>query len=545
MQGELRHDGSRFTSIYNRRKNYLRILMQQGRVQLDADWNEQVDTLLYHLQTLTSDLVGPHGGPYKNVGFEIRNSQVPPPPPNAPAPEPLKLPNDFVIGSGHYYVDGILCTLDSIPVPLTINKNDKFIPTWAAKNRVLKENDCVRIFTGKTEPPAPYDLRITNVVDNNNSEKDSQLTSIETDPSFSSTVDSTSTIYSLTTYRNQPYYKDVNPTIANGKHVVYLDVWERHVTSIEDADDRVPGIREVALGGADTATRSQIVWQVKLLKLQSTTSDASTFQNHEAFLKEIKDISKPGQGHLIARATKPDEGKNDPCLIAPESKYRGSENQLYRVEIFSISTTSNSISFVWSRENSAVVFPVLSVGTSNNSTIVVLEHMGYDSRFSLSEGDFVEMVDDDYVWPERTRQLLKVVKLDVQERQVWLSDSPVPLDTQLNSHPYLRRWDSNVRTIPSGADWIPLENGIEIKFDLNELKSYRVGDYWMLPARTATGDVEWRGSKDNPIPLLPHGTTHHYAPLAVIEVGDGSGNIKIVADCRREFIKLWQPVSTA
>ena len=69
MQGELRHDGSRFTSIYNRRKNYLRILMQQGRVQLDADWNEQVDTLLYHLQTLTSDLVGPHGGPYKNVGF--------------------------------------------------------------------------------------------------------------------------------------------------------------------------------------------------------------------------------------------------------------------------------------------------------------------------------------------------------------------------------------------------------------------------------------------------------------------------------------------
>ncbi|MGA7935557.1 MAG: DUF6519 domain-containing protein, partial [Kovacikia sp.] len=535
MQGELRHDGSRFTSLYNRRKNYLRILMQQGRVQLDADWNEQVDTLLYHLQTLTSDLVGPHGGPYKNVGFEIRKSQVPPTPPNAVAPEPLQLPNDFVIGSGHYYVDGILCTLNSIPVPLQIRDSKASIPTWAAKNHVLKETDYISILV---KDIFPYDLMITKV-DNNNLEKDSQFVSITTAPTNKYSSDRLTSIFPLTTYRTQPYYKDVNKTIFPGQYVVYLDVWERHVTSIEDADERVPGIREVALGGTDTATRSQIVWQVKL---QSTTSDASTFlKDHEAFLKEIKDISKPGQGHLIAKATKPDEGKNDPCLIAPESKYRGSENQLYRVEIFSISTNIDSISFVWSRENSAVVFPVLSVGTSNNSTIVVLEHLGYDSRFSLSEGDFVEMVDDDYVWQERTRQLLKVVKLDVQERQVWLSGSSVlPVDTQLNSHPYLRRWDSNVTTIPLGDEWVPLENGIEIKFDPKRLKSYRVGDYWMLPARTATGDVEWPGSKDNPLPLLPHGTTHHYAPLAVIKV-DG-GIITEINDCRREFTPLWSPV---
>ena len=44
-------------------KHFTRVLMQQGRVQLDADWNEQAAILLHCLQTLAADLIGPHGGP--------------------------------------------------------------------------------------------------------------------------------------------------------------------------------------------------------------------------------------------------------------------------------------------------------------------------------------------------------------------------------------------------------------------------------------------------------------------------------------------------
>ena len=50
------------------RKHYRRVLMQQGRVQLDADWNEQVDILLHYLQTLAADLTGPHGVPMRANG---------------------------------------------------------------------------------------------------------------------------------------------------------------------------------------------------------------------------------------------------------------------------------------------------------------------------------------------------------------------------------------------------------------------------------------------------------------------------------------------
>ena len=40
-------------------RHYLAVLVQQGRVQLDADANENTAILLHHLRTLAADLIGP------------------------------------------------------------------------------------------------------------------------------------------------------------------------------------------------------------------------------------------------------------------------------------------------------------------------------------------------------------------------------------------------------------------------------------------------------------------------------------------------------
>ena len=50
MQGEYRGDFTRDT--FDPAKRFLRVLYQQGRVQLDADFNEQVSILLHYLQSL-------------------------------------------------------------------------------------------------------------------------------------------------------------------------------------------------------------------------------------------------------------------------------------------------------------------------------------------------------------------------------------------------------------------------------------------------------------------------------------------------------------
>src|SRR5215471_21218573 len=89
--------------------HFRRVIMQQGRVQLDADWNEQAAILLRYLQALGADLIGPHGGPGNNLGFTIMPLVV-------GAAGGSSTANDFRISLGHYYVDGILCEADSTPV---------------------------------------------------------------------------------------------------------------------------------------------------------------------------------------------------------------------------------------------------------------------------------------------------------------------------------------------------------------------------------------------------------------------------------------------
>ncbi|SRR6266568_4236293 len=74
-------------------KNYTSVLMQQGRVQLDSDWNELAAILERRFQAQAADILGPCVVPSKTPnGFEIKQ-------------EPSK---GYTIGLGRIYVDGLL-----------------------------------------------------------------------------------------------------------------------------------------------------------------------------------------------------------------------------------------------------------------------------------------------------------------------------------------------------------------------------------------------------------------------------------------------------
>src|SRR6185312_8292386 len=53
-------DFSRVT--FEAKNQYSRVLMQQGRVLLDADWNEQAAIFHYALRTFIRDIFGPRWG---------------------------------------------------------------------------------------------------------------------------------------------------------------------------------------------------------------------------------------------------------------------------------------------------------------------------------------------------------------------------------------------------------------------------------------------------------------------------------------------------
>jgi hypothetical protein len=76
-------------------KHLTRVIMQQGRVMLDADQNEQVSILLHYLWTLARDVLGPAAAPEAGGGFLL-------------GPPKEGSDGDFTISKGRYYVDGML-----------------------------------------------------------------------------------------------------------------------------------------------------------------------------------------------------------------------------------------------------------------------------------------------------------------------------------------------------------------------------------------------------------------------------------------------------
>ncbi len=536
---------------FNPFKHFTRVLLQQGRVQLDADWNEQAAILLRYLQALAADLIGLHGGPAENLGFTISALTTGTP------PKPVS--NDFHIGVGHYYVDGILCEVDPRPVLITgfssTNPKQVQVEVWTVDSISFQKQQYLEAFD-EANPSNSVPAQIADV------DQTQRILTLDSNVRSFQTA-AKPRVRHITTYGSQPDYP-VGDKLAPGMHQVYLDVWERLITYVED-----DGIREVALGGPDTATRAKIVWQVKVTPGEVCPR-----------VQDLNDRFQPvNRGRLRAMA-KQDTPSGDPCIVPPAARYRGPENQLYRVEIHRAgeawdgktdSAKANAATFKWSRENGSVAFPISNMATDSaaGTTTLTLENLGKDDRLTLSVGDWVEIQDDDSVLLNRAYKLLEVHAIDRMSMTVTLSGIPDSNVGQvLAKHPLLRRWeqtegdptegglqlgDDGAALIIEDADdnWLNLEDGIQIQFQKHDsgqpANRYRTGDYWLIPARTATGDVEWPtepaiDSSGNPVTvrmaLPPAGVQHHYAPLAVISVGT-DGHVTVTTPlCRKQFKTL-------
>ncbi|KRE82959.1 hypothetical protein ASG75_15590 [Rhodanobacter sp. Soil772] len=464
-------------------QHYSQVFQQQGRVLLEADWNEQAHIQLHLLRTLVRDLVGPCWA--AGSGFAITGSTT-----NADGnSKPLPL-TDWQLAPGHFYVDGILCV-----------------------------NEVMCTLAQQPNAPTPD----YGVADGKNG------------------------------FENPPQ-----------GFALWLDVWERHLCAVE-----APLIADVALDGVDTASRAQVVWQLRMLdqpraqqQLDDVTAalkvrqaaadnptDAATIKQQ---LAEVAALRKSLDGGdqagaspctavrqlLGARATYalprlraelgPQESDNDPCAIAADARYRGCENQLYRVEIHQ-SGLAGAASFKWSRENGSVVFPVThhdpgAVADDGSAPLTVtLARLGRDARLGLAANDWVELVDDRYTLGQRAYPLLQVLAVDAASCTVTLnvpkSTTPWPLDDDPHRHPLLRRWDQReavnaqgVLAVAEGAP-IALEDGIQISFEPGGL--YATGDYWLIPARVAgNGQLDWPSAGATPAALPPRGL-HHHAVLGV------------------------------
>jgi nitrous oxidase accessory protein NosD len=445
MKGDFSRD------TYDRKKHYNSVLMQQGRVQVDADWNEQQAIHQNRIETEAIDVIGKCGAPKYNAGFGITSAG-----------------GQFHISAGRFYVAGILC-----------------------------ENEADTLYSEQPDlpnPPALGDLF---------SEAEAEL------------------------------------------GIVYLDVWKRHLTALDD-----PQMREVALGGADTATRLKTIWQVKVLPIAESDSNEDNL-SCESEPPEWNELIAPSTGTLNAQTAEPDA--DSPCLIPPDAGYQRLENQLYRVEIHQGSNLGD-ITFKWSRDNGSVVTEIQRMDGQE----VTVADWGRDEVLGFARGQWVEILDDALELNGLPGELVEIDDLttDADGRPViLLATTPTPLapvaefpdGVNPDRHPKLRRWDQSgtdatANGVPISTDWIPLEGGIQVQFSDG---TYKTGDYWLIPARTATGQIEWFQTDEptpSPIPQLPLGIQHHYCRLAIAQFfpsDNPEGNeLGILEVCDHDFPPL-------
>jgi Family of unknown function (DUF6519) len=463
-------------------KQRTRVLMQQGRVQLESDWNEQVAIFLHLLRTLTTDLIGPAGGPEGNCGFAIMTREWLRDSPHAAdkrhLAERLKHASDFMIGSGHYYVDGIFCE----------NRED-----------------------------APY--------------------------------------------THQPYCqvdaRDRIEMTSGARYLAYLDVVEESVFSVQDES-----MLEIALG-VETAIRARPSWVVRTIPVAMAKNGHTCEETDPPWADLVGEWQSPNRGWLRFRLAS-DNTSTDPCNVPPESRYRGPENQLYRVEIHRGGTFETAKkpkgkakggeaaergeppTFKFSRVNGSAVFKIEEYAGS----IARLKDLGRDDRFGLREGNWVEVLDDSVAGT--AGPMRKVVAVDLYKREVTLDQAANDrVGTDPSQHPHLRRWDHRAGDpkdrglrLDDGAalitlgEWYLLEDGIEVQFlpppEGSSPVVFRTGDYWLGPARVATGGViDWPSADGELVAQAPHGVDHHFAPLAILEIANG--DLTVFSQCRRQF----------
>jgi hypothetical protein len=423
-------------------KHYSSVRMQQGRVQLDADWNDQVEIQNHLSRTEAADVIGPAGGPKGSQGgFRIAK--------NADG-------SDLTISAGRFYADGLLCELESET-------------SYAA------------------QPALP----------------------------------------------NPPLVADGALDLADGTYVVYLDAWEREVTALDDRE-----LLEPALRGVDTSTRSQVVAQVKLLKV----ADPSDTGACDTAFPEWTALVQAPTGGLSARAVL-DATAATRCSVETNGGYRRLENQLYRVEIHQAGDRDTA-SFKWSRENASVVVPW--TGLSGN--VLTAGSAGRDNVLGFTAGDWVELSDDDRELSGSPGVLVRLSKVEGTALTIDASTFDPPATvlklSDFKTNPKIRRWESNSTSAtsaalplvptPAGDGFVELEDGVQVKF---EAGTYASGAFWVVPARTVLGDVIWPSDPVTKQPLSkpPLGIEHHYARLAIVRK---AGATLDVSSCYTQFPPL-------
>ncbi|MGC9419098.1 MAG: DUF6519 domain-containing protein [Rhodovulum sp.] len=353
-------------------------------------------------------------------------------------------------------------------------------------------------------------------------------------------------------YDAQPFWPvpETLPT-SGGPFLAYLVAWQREVTPVKD-----PTLLDPALGGVDSATRWQTVWQVRLL---GGIGEGATCATPDEDLIGWPETVAPSTARLTTGTVDVDDPE-DPCLVPPTDGYTGLENQFYRVEIHQTGQNGDQTEawFKVSRENASVAAAIDSFASPADT--ITVRSIGRDEILRFRPGDWVEITDNRREFDHRSGQILRVSVVNEDTREIELEGTVSPDliptgvddDTVQTRRSRLIRWDQRgvIRNAADNSVWwdldaenpgapegvIPvppegtvllLESGITVAFSTADGPGrYREMDAWRFWARTAGTQIQTLTAAP------PDAVQRHYTRLAILSFPEDTPD-----DCRT----FWPP----
>ena len=339
-------------------------------------------------------------------------------------------------------------------------------------------------------------------------------------------------------------------------YMVYADVWNRGITHLED-----PEIREVALGGPDTATRLQTICQIKLKEIPDDVNFQDKIRIAEREIKKMNEEETSGGLTVI-------DPLSSSSLSSSEIGHRRTRgNHLYRIQIHDSGeegkvdediNDNNRATFKWSKDNASVAFAIKQLSKDE----VVLEQGSRSSGNVFRIGDFIEIIDDKDELSEQPRgQMRRITQIDVKDGRTslyWSSkvdSNPMEIgylhdsikiedrSYQPELHPKVILWDGikyvNTKEKEPSSSFSSSDDSISLNgpLDIDEFVRirfdpgiFRSGDYWTFTTRSNGGVELLRSAKRR-------GPGHDYALLALIRKQTGE-EIEVIEDLRRTFQPL-------
>ena len=457
---------------FDARRDFLGVIQAQGRVGLDADWNEWVAQLLRRLQVGTLDgLEGTAVPRMTPRGFEIRQQG-----------------GTLSIGPGRMYVDGLLAENHGLP-----EKQGGKPGVWEPRLAELVGEEAVPF---AAQPYQPY-------------LKDENYVKTHLDPAL------------------------LLP--GSGTHLAYLDVWQRDITALQDPRLIEPAIGEETTGRRQTLWQVKLLpnpgnaplscaskdgeipgWQELItavpVRLTTRTADPPPVEN------PCEVAAEAGYGGLENQLYRVEVHNPGPLGTATLKWSR--DNGSIAAAVTHIDGTGLLLSVSSLGRDAVLGFQQGGWVEVSDDWRVLAGQPGELRRIKAIHEPTLEL--------ELDRPL--TAGLFAVDGKGATDPGRHTLVRRWDNDPNDPEGGLLIAAAAGAAtgEWLQLEHGIEVQISLDpppkpgETPSIPAGAHWLFAARRSTGALLDPLDKAPPL-----GTHHHYARLAVVTFPSG------VTDCRR------------